>query len=79
LAERYLGINLKVSFQSANQEEHELSPAQIGLVAKRVQVLLPLYAIFKELIAKNNLERLIGSIHDELMLEVREEQAEEHA
>jgi DNA polymerase I-like protein with 3'-5' exonuclease and polymerase domains len=42
-------------------------------------VLLPLYAIFKESIAKNYLERAIGRVHDELTLEVHEEQAEEHA
>jgi DNA polymerase I len=58
LAERHLGINLKLSCQSENQEDQELTPAQIELVAKKAQVLLPLYAIFKELIAKNDLERV---------------------
>jgi hypothetical protein len=42
-------------------------------------MLLLLYAIFKELIAKNDLERVMGSIHEELLIEVPEEQAEEHA
>jgi DNA polymerase I len=58
LAERHLGINLKQSCQSENQEDQELTPAQIELVAKKAQVLLPLYSIFKELIAKNDLGRV---------------------
>jgi DNA polymerase I len=58
LAERHLGINLKLSCQSENQEEQELTPAQIDLVAKKAQMLLPIYTIFKELIAKNDLGRV---------------------
>jgi hypothetical protein len=40
---------------------------------------MPLYAIFKESIAKNDLERAIGRVLDELLLEVPEDQAEEHS
>jgi len=58
LAERHLGIILERSYLWSDENMRNLSPEQMDYLAKRARVLLPLHAIFLELIKKNHLEKV---------------------